>query len=89
VASRRLEEALEIARAISDPLLVAETLAELGEVHVRQGHSSEAQECWEEARRGFRDLHARLDADRLTTRIEALLDRARRAEWGTLDEEAS
>jgi tetratricopeptide (TPR) repeat protein len=84
-----LEEALVIGRDITDPLLVAESLRELGEVRCRRGEWAAAQECWEEARRGFKDLNATLDADRLTARIEALLERLRRAEWGGATEGAT
>jgi hypothetical protein len=40
--------------------------------------SNEALDDWEAARRGFRELHATLDADNLTVRMEALLHHVRR-----------
>jgi tetratricopeptide (TPR) repeat protein len=80
-AKDTLDEALRIGRDVADPLLVAEVLRERGELHRRAGDAEAALQDWEAARRGFRELHAALDADGLTARMEALLDQIRREEW--------
>jgi G-protein signaling modulator 2 len=80
-AAARLDDALEIGRAVEDPLLVAEVLRERGELLRRWDLYDDALEAWEMARRGFRELHATLDADDLTARIESLLHQLRRAHW--------
>ncbi len=80
-AASLLDAALSIGEDVADPLLVAESLRERGELRRRKGMSDEALDDWEAARRGFRELHASLDADNLTVRMEALLDQVRRAYW--------
>jgi tetratricopeptide (TPR) repeat protein len=80
-ADAHFAAALLIARDMGEPLLAAEVLRERGELRVRQGHLEDAQNDWEEARRGFRSMEATLDADRMTTRIDALLETIRRDEW--------
>jgi tetratricopeptide (TPR) repeat protein len=77
-ASSLLDAALAIGEDVSDPLLVAECRRERGELRRRKGMSNEALDDWEVARRGFRELHATLDADNLTVRMEALLDQLRK-----------
>lgn len=78
-AASLLDAALSIGQDVSDPLLVAESLRERGELRRLKEMANEALDDWEEARRGFRELHATLDADNLTVRMEALLDHVRRA----------
>jgi serine/threonine-protein kinase len=73
-AGARLEQALQIGRDVGDPLLVAESLRERGELRRRRGMADDALADWELARRGFKELHATLDADGLAARIEALAD---------------
>jgi Tfp pilus assembly protein PilF len=80
-AASLLDAALAIGEDVSDPLLVAESLRERGELRRRKGMVDEALDDWEAARRGFKELHAALDADNLTVRMEALLDQVRRAHW--------
>jgi tetratricopeptide (TPR) repeat protein len=80
-AASLLDAAVSIGQDISDPLLVAESLRERGELRRRQGMTSEALDDWEAARRGFRELHAMLDADDLTVRMEGLLNQVRQAQW--------
>jgi tetratricopeptide (TPR) repeat protein len=77
-ASSLLDAALAIGEDVSDPLLVAECRRERGELRRRKGMANEALDDWEVARRGFRELHAALDADNLTVRMEALLDQVRK-----------
>jgi tetratricopeptide (TPR) repeat protein len=80
-AARYFDEALTIAHDAADPLLVAEVLRERGELRHRGGYFENALDDWEAARRGFRELHATLDADHLTARMEALLDQMRKSQW--------
>ncbi len=80
-AEATLDEAVTIGRDVADPLLVAEALRERGELRRRAGRTDAALEDWEAARRGFRELHATLDADGLSARMEALLDQIRRKQW--------
>jgi len=82
LAGAHLNAALRIARDTSNPLLAAEVLRERGELRLRERQLAEAEADWEEARRGFRALGATLDADRLTARIDALLEEMRREAWG-------
>ncbi|MGE0158163.1 MAG: tetratricopeptide repeat protein [Gemmatimonadales bacterium] len=81
IAGALLDAALAIGEDVSDPLLIAESLRERGELRRRKGMVDEALDDWEAARRGFKDLHATLDANNLTVRMEALLDQVRRAHW--------
>jgi len=87
-ARSRFEEALEIARMVEDPLLVAESLRERGELRRLRGEEDDALGDWELARRGFRDLHANLDADQLTARIESLLEKVRQSKWAAPEEKS-
>src|SRR5688572_26462522 len=80
-AASLLDAALSIGEDVSDPLLMAESLRERGELRRLKGMTDEALDDWEAARRCFKDLHATLDADNMTVRIEALLDQVRRAHW--------
>jgi tetratricopeptide (TPR) repeat protein len=80
-AAALLDAALSIGEDVADPLLVAESLRERGELRRRKGMTDEALDDWEAARRGFKELHATLDANNLTVRMEALLDQLRRAQW--------
>jgi tetratricopeptide (TPR) repeat protein len=80
-AASLLDAALSIGEDVSDPLLVAEALRERGELRRRRGMTDEALDDWEAARRGFKELHATLDANNLIVRMEALLDQLRRAQW--------
>lgn len=86
IAARHFDDAAAIARDAADPLLLAETLRERGELRARRGDREGALEDWEIARRGFKELHATLDADGLTARMEALLDQVRRSEWAANEE---
>ena len=70
-----LGEALEIGRDLLDPLLVAEALAQRGELRQAQGRFVDALQDWDEAREGFLALDATLDADRVTARATALRHR--------------
>jgi tetratricopeptide (TPR) repeat protein len=81
VAAKHLDEALTIARDAMDPLLVAEVLRERGELRRRLDDREGALEDWELARRGFKELHATLDADGLVARMETLLDQVRKSQW--------
>lgn len=72
-AAARFDDALTIARSVQDPLLVAETLRERGELLRRRRRPSEALADWDAARRGFEELHAALDADDVRARMEGLV----------------
>ena len=52
-ASERLEGALEIGQRVEDPLLVAETLRERGQLRLTQDRRDLALSDWEEALEGF------------------------------------
>jgi tetratricopeptide (TPR) repeat protein len=80
-AAALLDAALSIGEDMSDPLLLAESRRERGELRRRKGMMDEALDDWEAARRGFKELHATLDANNLTVRMEALLDHVRRTHW--------
>jgi tetratricopeptide (TPR) repeat protein len=80
-ASTLLDAALSIGEDVADPLLVAESLRERGELRNLMGLVDQALDDWEAARRGFKVLHATLDANDLTVRMEALLNQLRRSHW--------
>jgi tetratricopeptide (TPR) repeat protein len=72
-SERHMQSALEIGLRVEDPLLVAEVFRERGELRRIQGRPEQAILDWGNARDGFRSLHATLDADQTTARIEMLL----------------
>jgi hypothetical protein len=71
-AAHHFEEALEIARSVDDPLLVAELLREWGELRLREGDRAGAIASLTEALAGFERLAATLDAEKTRARLAAL-----------------
>lgn len=71
-AEIHVQSALDIAWAMNDPLLVAESLRERGRLRVLQGRPEEAAKDWLEAKARFASLNAILDADRTDGLIKTL-----------------